>query len=751
MMTVLADLRFANLSPLWVAVAVLSLATVAAAYLTIRRRGSPRLATLLMALRLAAVAAVLLAIIKPVWTRQSQQTQRPLLAVVVDNSRSMSLPSPQSSGGSRYDAARQWVTEATRSGLGERFELAWFDIEGRMLGADWPDEPMAMRTDLVLAMRGVASRLHGRRVSAAVVLSDGQDNVGRESVLTLGDLPCAVHALGFPAPQITHRETDYALERIDAPTRARLHNTTPITVTVRRDGQGDAVATVTLERHGQVVATSEARFTGAAMQQAVSLDFTPDQPGDIVLAARVATAERETSLRNNAALVRMQVDAQPIRVLYIEGVLRSEYTFLAERLGNDPDVDLATFVRAAATTDGGAAAVADELVTPERLRQIDVVLLGDVDAGMLAASTYEHLRAWVEGGGAIMVLGGYRNLGSDGLHTTPLAEVLPVTPAASPGQIEQPFVFTPTDEGLRHPALSLTGQAADDRTQWEAAPMLRGIVVTGPARPAAVVLARHPVADSADPQGRGHVALAVQPFGQGTAALLAADTTWRWSRLARLAGQPDSLYARFWSQWVRFLAGREEVTPASALALTTDAITYEPGQPVRITVRIDPAAFVGPPVPPQLQARTPDGRTIPLQPSPSQTDPGTWTGQLQTDRSGRYEVHASLAAPGAGDEALAQRVFTRITEFQVEGDDLELDRPWPDPSRLRQIAQLTGGSYHDLDDDDALDRLLASLDDQPITITRATQTPLWHSPGLFVVFVLALGIEWFVRRRHQMA
>ncbi len=105
----------------------------------------------------------------------------------------------------------------------------------------------------------------------------------------------------------------------------------------------------------------------------------------------------------------LRVEADPIRVLYIEGVLRPEAKFLRERLDADPDVDLISFTRAAnpAQAGGVSTLVGSDLITPERLKQLDVVLLGDFEARMLGRQAYQSLRQWVEAGGGLMVLGGY--------------------------------------------------------------------------------------------------------------------------------------------------------------------------------------------------------------------------------------------------------------------------------------------------------------------------------------------------------
>lgn len=746
----IAQLELENAGLIWFVAAAAAITAVVAAYRAIWRRTGRRVTLWLLALRMVAILLLLMAIVKPTWTSRTRDAQRPTLAIVIDDSLSMSTPHAE--GGTaepRFALARRWLDDAAvRSVIDERFDLALFDIAGRELPrGQMPAEPTQERTDLTLALRQAAMALRGRHGAAIVVLSDGRDNASRQSHLALRDLPVPVYGLGFAAPPGEAQSLDLSLVGVDAPPRARLHNVTPIRISVRKQAGPACEAVVTLEQGDRVVSSTPLQLTSGDATVQTAVDFTPDAAGDVTLVARLSTPLRERTISNNAMPFRLRVDAEPIRVLYLEGVLRPEFTFLTERLGADADIDLITFVRSGAPGDrADVAAVAEELLTEERLQKIDVLLLGDFEADMLAEATYVRIRHWIESGGAVMVLGGYANLTPRGLPATPLADALPVEPATASPQIEQPFTLAPTDAGLRHPAIGLTGQPATDRAVWEDSPTLRGVAAVGPVRAAASVLATHPSADAP--------VLVTQPFGKGTVAVLTADSTWRWSRLARLAGRPDTLYARFWSQMVRWLAGRDDDDQQSALSLTTDRVSYGTGELIQITVRIDPAALglaSLDAVAVDLSARSPDGRFVRLEPQAASGELTTWHAQFQPDRSGRFELHASMMRrPVAGNSPRADQTATRMTEVFVEGAALELDDPWPDPSRLRQIASLTGGQYAHLHDHAAAVDLLRNIEAQPRTTWRTASTALWHSPLLLIVFVIALATEWMIRRTHRL-
>ncbi|MCC6581368.1 MAG: hypothetical protein IT440_13105, partial [Phycisphaeraceae bacterium] len=477
--------------------------------------------------------------------------------------------------------------------------------------------------------------------------------------------------------------------------------------------------------------------------QPVAMHFTPHEPGDFVLTVRLAAVAGESSTANNARTLALKVEAEPIRVLMLEGTLRPEAAFLVDALKRDPDVDVISFTRTGGDASPAASAesiaAGAELLSPQRLDKVEVVLLGDVPAMMFDAAAWENLRQWVEKGGGLLVLGGYRNLGPQGLGATPLSPALPVELGSSfaVGQIDDSIHWRITGEGQRHPALMLSGDRTQDSQQWESLPALPGLVAVDQLKPAATVLAE---SDLTSPSGKPWPVLMVQPFGQGQCVLITLDTTWRWSRAARLAGQPDTLYARLWSQMVRWLARRDATDSAPALTVTTDQPSYPRGQVVTMEVRRNPAAKVTGNVI-ALDVRWPDGHVTPVGLEPTSM-PDRWTAKFYPSQGGTFEATAAMSSESAV-------VATRQTQFLVEGSNLELQRSTPNPAALQQMTRATGGLYYDLDDDESLRAMADDLPAQPRVLEEMRRATLWNNPLLFAVFLLCVSVEWIVRRRYR--
>jgi uncharacterized membrane protein len=337
-----------------------------------------------------------------------------------------------------------------------------------------------------------------------------------------------------------------------------------------------------------------------------------------------------------------------------------------------------------------------DLITPDRLKRFDVVILGDMEANYLGDPEYRALLGWLdETGHALLVLGGYHSFGPDGFRASPLAEALPVVFAepGQPAQSEEPFVLHLTDEGRRHPAFELTGDRVKDAATWSTAPPLTGTSLVRRAKPGADVLAVHP---GVAVEGRPAVVAAVQRFGAGHTMVLAADTTWRWSRLTRVIGRSDTLYARFWSQTVRWLAGRQaddERPPAGRQHRPAVLRRRQAGHGPR---RAAAAPRRGPVLGRRRRrGRRPEGRSVPVPVRAGSAEPDVFTGTFFPTVAGRYEVAASCRRGPARSPTRrpSSSSTARTWRRPTRGPTGRSSRAWPPPPAASTSTSTTRRSW----------------------------------------------------------
>jgi hypothetical protein len=101
----------------------------------------------------------------------------------------------------------------------------------------------------------------------------------------------------------------------------------------------------------------------------------------------------------------------------------------------------------------------------------------------------------------------------------------------------------------------------------------------------------------------------------------------------------------------------------------------------------------------------------------------------------RVEGHATIA----GRQVDASDIFL------VREGGTELDRPVGDKATLEAIANATGGRA--LGAIDELPRSLAFDPPRIVRVDRRTDVELWSRPGLLILVVGLLGLEWLLRQR----
>src|SRR5262249_43745806 len=153
--------------------------------------------------------------------------------------------------------------------------------------------------------------------------------------------------------------------------------------------------------------------------------------------------------------------------------------------------------------------------------------------------------------------------------------------------------------------------------------------------------------------------------------------------------------ARFWSQTMRWLAGRSLEDQRPLLTVSTNKTDYGVGE--KVVVKLERQANAKVEGQPQLTVdiKDPADERVALPLKVDSSNPDLASAEFYPSRSGRFEV---LAALTSGGKPLANQT----AEFLVQGQDLELADVGVYPRALRDIAEATGGIYYEIDDAEKL-------------------------------------------------
>ncbi len=726
-----------NGHPAWL-VALAALAVLALVSGLKSSRGlSRRRRAFLLALRLAALALVAVAVVRPAREVDLLRAKRSPLVVVTDDSRSMTL-GPDPAGA----AAARWLAGGDLDeGVGE-----YYRIEYVALG----DPPPAVDRS-GLGAGGVFQRGEsplGRTLEAlarsrpelagVVLVSDGRDTE-RPGVPPQG-LPFPVFAA---APQ-GEGAPDLWVEGVEIPPVAFIR--TPVDVRVKLGVQGlpRGPAAVTLLEGGRPLA-SQVLDVGASGGEGI-LSFVPQRTGRKAYRVEVSPWPGEAGTENNRSQFSLNVVRDKTRVLLVGGTPSWDVKFLRRRLRQDPGVDLITFLILRTPQDLNLVPQDELSLIPfptqelfsQELPSFDAVVFANFDYGPYVPRHYlDNLVRFVEeAGGGFAMLGGDRSFSLGGYEGSPLERILPVEfSGAAPGRAYAPGTFRPrlTEEGVRHPLFQWLPDPEANRDLWNRLPELQGMNWMLRAKPGAVVLAENPEArNEYGPQPL----VALGEYGNGRTLVVACDSLWRWGLPHAGAGGGDEIaYRDFWTRALRWLIHDPEM---ELVRLSMPPGPLRAGEKVRLKARVLDRAYNPAEGARVTGALAGEGRE-PVPVEWRETAPGEYaTEEVRFPSSGlwRVEVQGSLNGTFLGRDA---------AEFPVEPESPEALRLGVDLAYLRALAEDSGGAVFRLGERGLLDALRERARTQVEVVGRRVEE-VWATPWLLCASVLLFGLDWALRR-----
>ncbi len=739
-------------SYLWVIVAAAAMLALLA--VLPRRTGMTRQRQItLVAIRAFVIVLVVLAMLRPTLVYTKTDLQRATLLVLADQSRSMGVR--DSAGGrSRWEMLRRTLNDArsTLAAIDETFELKalTFDAEPHPVAVtagtvELPEEPTGQQTAIGSVLEDVLRDEAGKRLLGVVLLSDGaqrayppRDVLPQNAAARLKHLGCPLYAFRFGQSRGLGQAQDVAVRDLLANSSVFVKNELNVSAEIRIEGYVNRDVTVRLLMEnpgGEMEVVGQKRIRATADGQLIPVEFqhSPQMPGEYKLTLDAIEQPGELVTTNNRISTFVNVLKGGLNVLYLEGALRPETTFLLRSLDASPDINV-DFVRI--DPRGGDDRPGD---LPDRFQpgKYEVYLVGDLDSSLFSRKELEDLAEAVRRGAGLIMIGGLHNFGPGGYAETPLADVLPIRmdrlerqqpdgPIAEDLQIPGPLQMVPTQIGRRHFSLLLAASDAENTKLWSQLPPLEGANRFRGVKPGALVLAA---------TRQDQSLLVSHYFGDGRVIAFAGDSTWRWW----LRGF-ETTHKRFWRQTILWLARKDEGLEGNVW-VKLDPRRFSRGQRIEFTVGaespegepVKDAAFRAELVPP-----TGEPQPIDLIRGQEQTAGIV----LAPQQSGDYAIRVQASL---GDQPLGA---TRA-RFQVFEEDLELDNAAADATVLEGLAAMTGG--RSLAPEELPDLLLRMMDArESLEVKTEAKRSLWDTWPFFLTLVGVLGTEWYLRKRWGM-
>jgi len=785
----------------WIAASMAALVLIIVLYREERRLISRRAGLFLLSLRLAAAAALGVALFEPIAARSFRETLRGRVIVAVDVSESMATADPGRTiderrrlvktlglepGSpverlSRRDVARLLIEpNASISRLAREHAIEAVTFARETAAASLPalaqalknparaDDPSTQLTDWQPALAEALKAGAGAApVLGVVLLTDGRQNAPGDPLPTVDRLA----ARGVPVYPVLIGSTvpprDAAVAGIKAPESVYRGDVATVAATLKLDGYAGREVAVTLDRPGgsPLRQTVRAPAGGTNMRPVVTFQFPVNEVGTAPFTVALSPLDGDARPDNDRRTVSIQVVDDKASVLLVDGEARWEFRYLRNALARDSRVALKSVVFHQPAADGLLKNTYETALParpdpaenkPDPLGAFDAVIVGDVDAADLTPSVWTRLESYVaERGGTLILNPGPKHWAMLAGQET-ARKLLPVLEphlvSVDPGSAGSAHPVLPPGiavlpaaaglDSIAWPMLQLASDPGQNRMIWTGLPLLPW-VVAGRAKPGAALLAAADRDDSA-------AVIAAQPYGLGKVLWVGTDGTWRWRYRAG-----DAFHHRFWGQVVRWAASRQLGAGNPFVRFGAVKPRVAEGDGVRIQARVSEGiAGAGPdlliaaslfkPGPTTRAANGEAVAVVPLRPVVGQ--PRTFEGTAPSLPIGTYVIRLDvpqLAEPLRLDPTRNPQV-PQATVDVIARDTSERVELAAAREPLDRLASATRGRV--LFDYEAGD-LAPLLHARTAQIIRTVESPLWDQPASLLLFFGILTVEWVARKR----
>lgn len=726
--------------------------------------------------KLLGVLVLILCLIEPIWSGTRAQPGVNVVAVVADNSRSMTIQDAD------WERRRSDVLQDHLTGeqagwlrtLAEQFRCQCYSFDRRLRRSmDFNDLTYTgTASALQVSLQTLASRYQGKPLAGIVVLTDGNPTDWDLEAEGLAGLPPV-----YPVV-VGHDRLPRDLAVTHVAVTQTVFEDAPVTLQAEVTASawdGQRVAVVVRDANGLLVEQQDWDVSRSSDRQVFRFRLRPHASGVLFYQVGIESLTaslQEATLANNTRTVAVDRGRGPYRVLYVTGRPNWEYKFLQRALSTDHQVDLVGLIRVAKRepkydwrgrqgeqsnplyrgfdqADEEQAEQYDQPVivrlntrdkeelrdgfpkTAEELFRYHALILDDVDAEFFTHDQMSLVRRFVsERGGGFLMLGGKESFQGGKFEHTPMESLLPVhldrLPVASP---RSDLRFQLTRQGWLEPWARLRDNEQAEQGRLRDMPSFKVLNRMASVKPGARVVAT--LGDGFDDP---YPAVVVQRFGRGRSGAVAIGDIWRWG-LRDPALREDQ--NKFWRQMVRWLiadvpqrvelSATMEESLAGAVQLTTRVkqADYSPMDNVCVTVNVTDAL----------------GQTVTLNADPVDHERGTFATLYVPRDSGGNLARVTVS------DAQGLQVGRSETGWTQDLEALEFQSLVPNWAMLSQLAQQTGGQVLALSD---LDDFARDLPQRKVPVTEVWVRPLWDFPGLLpsiLVFVLGcLAVEWALRR-----
>lgn len=274
------------------------------------RSGYPkRLRWVLGSLRWLALMALLLLLINPKFNTKTYTDQKPELAILVDQSSSITHLKQEEVLTTAYQAL------VSNQDLAEKFDIRTYGFAGQLRTLDTLSFD-GQETRLDLALRDL-EQLYDRPAVPLILLTDGNQTYGRDYQYMASELDQRIYPLIAGDSLV---RTDLRVEQLNANRYSFLGNRFPVEALVVYDGDQAIRRQFRISANGQVLHEQELLFDAKNKSHLINISIPSTKVGVQTYRATISPMQSEENTQNNTKNFAVEVIDEATDVLLISHI-----------------------------------------------------------------------------------------------------------------------------------------------------------------------------------------------------------------------------------------------------------------------------------------------------------------------------------------------------------------------------------------------------------------------------------------------
>jgi hypothetical protein len=674
----------------------------------------------LIALRSLALSLMLMLLFEPLLSLISRSTQQPVLAVLIDNSKSMSIKDKTGDRAAHVKELLKSSAVKNAESIGEvRYVL--FGAKTKEQSSINPDS-LALNedaTDITSALRQLAREKDRANIGAALIVSDGNYNVGQSPLYEAEQVGIPLYAVGIGD---STEQKDIVVTKVATNELVYAETEVPVDATIKSSGFKGEKIEVTLNEGSRELSKAYVTLEEGTREYGVRLSYVPEGDGVKKYSVRVSRVQGELTTANNQKSFLTRILKSKLRVLMIAGAPSPDLTIVKQTLREDRNIEVRSL------TQKTPSAFYEGQLSGRLLDSADCVALIGFPVASTADATIEALKSAMTKKTIPMLFVAGKSVSDSKLSA--LNSLLPFT-TTNTSQTEQLVFLEPIHS--THPILATNTEEGIE--SWKRMPPIFKVQTHYKAKPEATTLAgtkiNNIVVDEPLVVARNvnrQKSLAIVGYG-----------IWRWRLMAQGNPYTERLLSTFLSNAIRWLTTRDDNRPVKVVPTKSQ---FTQGELIEFAAQVYDAS-ANPIENAQLKV-TAKGGGGEFETTLRSIGNGRYEGTMDGVPEGDYTFRAAASLDGQtlGEDKGRFTVGELNLEFQDTRMNVQL---------LRQLAARSGGRYFSPTEISALPEALRSQQSfAPREIQRAQSFELWNWKYMLAFVVLLLAIEWFVRKRNGM-